>query len=93
MQCFNFFKEKGAFVRSASGTYKVDFPKFAMAMNSLSSVILTLQGNGDHLMVEKVQKENAIISSELQSDLDRLSKKGIPVDLVFEQGVDILGVK
>lgn len=93
MQCFNFFKEKGAFVRSASGTYKVDFPKFAMAMNSLSSVVLTLQGNGDHLMVEKVQKENAIISSELQSDLDRLSKKGIPVDLVFEQGVDILGVK
>lgn len=93
MQCFNFFKEKGAFVRSASGTYKVDFAKFGSAMNSLSNVILTLQGDGNHLLVEKLQKENAIISAELQTDLDRLSKKGIPVDLVFEQGVDILGVK
>jgi hypothetical protein len=93
MQCFNFFKEQGAFVRSTTGTYKVDFSKFATAMNSLSNVILTLQGEGNYLAVEKVQKENAVISPELQADLDRLSKKGIPVDLVFEQGVDVLGVK
>jgi hypothetical protein len=93
MQCFNFFKEKGAFVRSTTGTYKVDFSKFATAMNSLSNVILTLQGEGNYLAVEKVQKENAVVSPELQADLDRLSKKGIPVDLVFEQGVDVLGVK
>lgn len=93
MQCFNFFKEKGAFIRSANGTYKVDFEKFGAAMNSLSSVILTLQGNGDKAAVRELQKNRAVISVELQSDLDRLSKKGIPVDLVFEQGVDVLGVK
>lgn len=93
MQCFNFFKEKGAFVRSSAGTYKVDFLKFESAMNALSGVILTLQGNGDKAAVEKVRKERAVITPELQSDLDRLSKKGIPVDLVFEQGVDVLGVK
>ena len=93
MQCFNFFKEKGAFVRTASGTYKVDFTKFQTAMNDLSNVILTLQGNGDKAAVEKVQKTYAVISSELQADLDRLSKKGIPVDVIFEQGVDVLGVK
>ncbi|MGY0039469.1 hypothetical protein [Pedobacter sp. NJ-S-72] len=93
MQCFNFFKEKGAFVRTANGTYKVDFAKFQTAMNDLSNVILTLQGNGDKSAVEKVQKTYAVISSELQADLDRLSKKGIPVDVIFEQGVDVLGVK
>ncbi|QNK62865.1 Zn-dependent hydrolase [Pedobacter sp. PAMC26386] len=93
MQCFNFFKEKGAFVRTTAGTYKVDFAKFQIAMNELSSLILTLQANGDKAAVEKVQKTNAIISPELQSDLDRLSKKGIPVDVIFEQGVDVLGVK
>lgn len=93
MQCFNFFKEKGAFVRTANGTYKVDFTKFQTAMNDLSNVILTLQGNGDKAAVEKVQKTYAVISPELQADLDRLSKKGIPVDVVFEQGVDVLGVK
>ena len=91
MQCFNYFAQKKAFVRGANGTYKVDFVKFADAMNGLSNMILTLQGNGDKNAVEKARKENALIPVELQSDLDRLSKKGIPVDIVFEQGVDVLG--
>lgn len=93
MQCFNFFKEKGAFIRTDAGTYKVDFDKFAVAMNELSNFIITLQGNGDYNAVAKVQKEKAVIPAELQADLDRLSKKGIPVDIIFEQGVDVLGVK
>jgi len=92
MQCFNFFKEKGAFIRTADGSYQVDYQKFESAMNGLSKIILTLQGNGDKAAVEKVQQQKAMIGAELQSDLDRLSKKGIPVDVVFEQGVDILGV-
>eukprot|EP01132_Coremiostelium_polycephalum_P010183 gene10183-12491_t len=93
MQCFNYFKEKGAFIRTSEGTYKVDFDKFATAMNGLSNLIITLQGNGDYNAVVKVQKEKALIPAELQSDLDKLSKKGIPVDILFEQGADVLGVK
>ena len=93
MQCFNYFKEKGAFERTPQGTYKVNFDKFASTMNDLSAFIITLQGNGDKIAVEKAQKEKANISSELQKDLDRLTRKNIPVDLVFEQGVDVLGVK
>lgn len=93
MQCFNFFKTNGAFVRNSDGTYKVDFSKFEEAMNKLGKLIITLQGNGDKAAVEKTQKEMAVISPELQSDLDKLTQKGIPVDIVFEQGVDVLGVK
>jgi hypothetical protein len=93
MQCFNFFKEKGAFIRTAAGTYKVDYEKFGAAMNELSNLIITLQGNGDYKAAVKVQQENAVIPAELQKDLDRLSTKGIPVDIVFEQGADVLGVK
>ncbi|WP_231491175.1 Zn-dependent hydrolase [Pedobacter sp. Leaf170] len=93
MQCFNYFKEKGAFERSASGAYRVNYEKFATAMNDLSAFIITLQGNGDKTAVAKAQKEKANISTELQSDLDRLMKKNIPVDVVFEQGVDVLGMK
>jgi hypothetical protein len=93
MQCFNFFKAEGAFIRNANGTYKVDFIQFEAAMNKLGGMILMLQGNGDKAAVEKTQKENAVINAELQSDLNKLTKKGIPVDIVFEQGVDILGVK
>lgn len=92
MQCFNFFREKDAFVRSDKGTYKVDYIKFEQAINELSNLILRLQGNGDKAAVEKAQRA-AVISDDLQADLNRLSKKGIPVDIVFEQGVDILGMK
>lgn len=93
MLCFNFFNEKGAFERTSEGRYKVDFEKFEDAMNELSSKILTLQGDGNKSAVEKVQKEMALIHPELKSDLDKLSKKGIPVDVIFEQGVDVLGLK
>lgn len=93
MQCFNFFKENGAFIRNENGTYKVDYTKFGDAMNKLSNLIITLQGNGDRAEVERTQKEKAVIPAELQRDLDRLTKKGIPVDIVFEQGADVLGVK
>jgi len=93
MQCFNYFKEQGAFERTAAGTYRVNFDKFAQAMNGLSKVILTLQGNGDKAAVEKAQNEKGIIGAELQSDLDRLGQKGIPVDIIFDQGVDVLGMK
>lgn len=93
MQCFNFFKEKGAFERSPKGTYKVNFEKFEKAMNELGAFILELQGNGDKVAVAKAQENMGIIKPELQSDLDRLAQKGIPVDVVFEQGVDVLGMK
>ncbi|WP_343530862.1 Zn-dependent hydrolase [Pedobacter sp.] len=93
MQCFNFFQEKGAFERTAQGAYKVNYDKFASAMNELSAAILTLQGNGDKAAVEKAQKERGVIKAELQTDLDKLAQKGIPVDVVFEQGVDVLGMK
>jgi hypothetical protein len=91
MQCFNYFKAKGAFIRTQAGTYQVDYEKFGVAMNALSNMILTLQGNGDKAAVEKAQNENAVVSTELQNDLNRLSKLKIPVDIVFEQGVDVLG--
>lgn len=93
MQCFNYFNEKGAFERAANGTYKVNFDKFETAVNGLSNLILTLQGNGDRVSVEKLQQSKGIIPQSLQADLNRLSKKRIPVDIIFEQGVDVLGVK
>lgn len=93
MLCFNFFNSKGAFERTTEGTYKVNYEKFESAMNELSRMILTLQGNGNKAAVEKVQKEMALIHADLKADLERLGKKGIPVDVIFEQGIDVLGLK
>jgi hypothetical protein len=93
MLAFNFFEEKGAFEKTKDGKYKVSYDKFAIAMNELCNLILTLQGNGDKEGVAKLQAEKGIVKPELQKDLDQLQKKGIPVDIIFEQGADVLGLK
>ncbi len=90
---FNYFKEKGAFTKDAEGTYSVDFEKMQTAMNDLSALILQLQGNGDYDAVVKLMEEKGKIMPELQADLERLSSSGIPVDIVFEQGVEVLGLQ
>lgn len=89
---FNFFKEKGAFTKNADGTYKVNYDKMDEAIRNLSYLILTLQGNGDYDGVVSLVDDKGIISSDLQLDLDKLSKANIPVDVVFEQGIEVLGL-
>ncbi|MGV6832440.1 MAG: dipeptidyl-peptidase 3 family protein [bacterium] len=89
---FNFFKDQGAFSRNEDGTYKVDYENMVKAMEALSNKILTLQGDGDYDGVAQLVAEKGKIQNELQADLDRLIEANIPVDVVFEQGVDILGL-
>jgi len=89
---FNFFKEKGAFIKNENGTYKVNYDKMEEAIRQLSYLILTLQGNGDYDGVVKLVEEKGIISADLQRDLDKLSKANIPVDVIFEQGIEVLGL-
>jgi len=90
---FNYFQEKGAFTKdTTTGTYMVDFDKMQMAMNDLSALILKLQGDGDYEGVIKLMEEKGKIQAELQADLDILGSSGIPVDIVFEQGVEVLGL-
>ncbi len=88
---FNFFKEMGAFERdAATGTYRVHFDKMTEAMNALSEKILRFQGDGDYEGVAAFVAKYAQVEPELQRDLDRLADAGIPVDIVFEQGIAAL---
>jgi hypothetical protein len=88
---FNFFKERGAFSRDdATGTYRVDFDGMADAMRALSELIVTLQGDGNYDGVRELIDTMGAIGPDLQSDLDRLADAGIPVDIVFEQGLDVM---
>ncbi|MCB0683132.1 MAG: hypothetical protein KDC32_19855 [Saprospiraceae bacterium] len=89
---FNYFQEKGAFERLDDGTYRVNYDQLQEAANSLSELILTLQGDGDYEGAANLVAEKAVIGAQLQADLDRLNAKGIPVDVVFEQGVEVLGL-
>jgi len=89
---FNFFADRGAFSRDASGHYRVDMPAMRRAVDDLSSVLLKLQGDGDYDGVAKLNRELGIVRPGLQADLDRLSKASIPVDVVFTQGPSVLGL-
>ncbi len=88
---FNFFKEMGAFSRDqATGTYRADFAKMQEAMNALSERLLRLQGDGDYEAVRAFIEQYGQEGETLRSDLDRLETAGIPVDIVFEQGMAVL---
>lgn len=89
---FNFFKEKGVLSRNEQGVYTINYELMTEAMNQLSELILSIQGDGDYAKVSQLVEEKAKIGAELQGDLDRLAEKGIPVDVVFEQGVEVLGL-
>lgn len=90
---FNFFKEQDAFrYDEATGLYAVDFDKFENAVTELSRMILTLQGDGDYDGVGRLVAEKGLIGDGLQADLDRLAAQNIPVDIIFEQGVEVLGL-
>jgi len=91
---FNFFLEQDAFVRDAdTGRYRVDFKKMEAAMNELSRLLLTLQGDGDYDGAAKLTNEKGVISAQLQADLDRLTEANIPVDITFRQGAEVLGIR
>ncbi len=90
---FNYFEEAGAFERDAeTGTYRVNFDKMKEAMLSLSELILKIQGEGDYAAAGKLIQEEGSIREELQKDLDRIGAAGIPRDIVFEQGPEVLGL-
>lgn len=89
---FNYFAEQGAFSRDASGLYRVEMSKMRDAMNSLSELLLTLQGNGDYEGINQLMATKGDIGPQLAADLARLSKADIPVDIIFNQGKDVLSL-
>lgn len=89
---FNYFAERGAFSRDAEGFYRVEAEQMGSAVDALSDAILTLQGDGDYQAVDAFVARYGVQGEELTADIDRLAEVGIPVDIIFEQGLDVLGL-
>lgn len=93
MMRFYYFQETGAFTRDeTSGTYRVDYEKMKKAMFDLSETILKVQGDGDYTTAKAMLDEKGFIREALQKDLDRIGEAGIPRDIIFEQGPEVLGL-
>lgn len=90
---FNFFQEMGAFsYDETSETYSINFEKVDEAVTALSEKILTLQGDGDYDVVDAFVTQYAVRTPQLEASLEKLSAQSIPVDIVFNQGIEVLGL-
>ncbi|HYE95173.1 MAG TPA: Zn-dependent hydrolase, partial [Rubricoccaceae bacterium] len=90
---FNFFREQGAIEQLPDGTYRVDEDRLRAAADALSNRILTLQGDGDYEAVQAFVQQYGQMSPGLERSLARVAAAGIPVDVVFEQGPEVLGLR
>ena len=92
MMRFNYFEREGAFVRHDNGTYSVDFEKMKEAVITSVKQILVIQGDGDYDAAASLIRDDGFMVEHLQADLDRVNEANIPVDIVFVQGRDVLGL-
>ncbi|GIW56495.1 MAG: hypothetical protein KatS3mg082_2899 [Nitrospiraceae bacterium] len=90
---FNFFQQRGAFQRGADGKYRIDPARFEDATRELAALLLTIQGDGDQAAAQELVETMGKVPLQLQADLARLKQRGIPVDVVFEQGLGVLGLE
>lgn len=90
MMCFNYMEKAGAFSRDAKRQYVIDFEKAKEAMNGWAALILQTQGDGNIEFATKYRAENGGITPALQADLNKINEAGIPRDITFIQGVDVL---
>ncbi|MCK4465823.1 MAG: Zn-dependent hydrolase, partial [Bacteroidales bacterium] len=90
---FYYFQEEGAFTRDEeTNTYRINFDKMKEVINSLAQKIIVIQGNGDYDGAKALVVEKGFIREGLQSDLDRISEAGIPRDIRFHQGIEVIGL-
>ncbi len=90
---FNYFRDQQAFVfDEATGTYSIDFDRAQEAVAGLSEKLLRLQGDGDYDGTAAYWSEAGVIGPGLQAALDRLGERSIPVDIIYRQGLEVLGL-
>ncbi len=90
---FNYFLENGAFnYDKTTGLYSVNLEKMKKAVADLSGLIIKIQGDGDYQKANDLIASKGFMPKQLISALDRVAKAGIPRDIVFEQGPEVLGL-
>jgi hypothetical protein len=90
---FNYLKEKGAFTKSEeTGKYSINFEKMKEGITELVREIIIMQGDGNKALAKEWIDTMSKVTPELQSDLDKIANAGIPKDIIFKQGKNILGL-
>jgi len=82
--------EQGAMKRSSDGIYFVVPDKMKFASDSLSRLIIQIQGDGDYKKAGKIMDKYMVMTDVLKKDLKKLDKENIPVDIAWVQSSDVL---
>ncbi|MBO7133016.1 MAG: Zn-dependent hydrolase [Bacteroidales bacterium] len=93
MMEFAYIKENGGFnFDEATGKYSVNLEKMQEAVKSFVTKVIVLQGDGNKPEVDKWIKEKSVVTEDLQKSLDKIAGAGIPKDIVYKQGAEVLGL-
>jgi hypothetical protein len=92
MLTLKYFADRDAFVHQENGTYLVNFEPMRDAVYSLLADILLVQGDGNYEEAKQWVDADGVMTEQLRKDLEMVNAAGIPVDIVFKQGKDVLGL-
>ena len=93
LMAFNFLRDEGAFAEDqATGAYTIDFDRMKQGLNRLAEKILKFQGDGDYEGVAAFMTAMNTIDDQLEYNLADVGAARIPVDVVFRQGTEVLGI-
>ena len=92
MLSLKYFADNGAFIYQDNGYYKVNLDQMKKAVESLVEKILKVQGDGDYDAAKTWVEGDGVMTESLRRDLEKVNTAGIPVDIVFKQGREVLGL-
>ncbi len=81
---YNYLQEAGAFQRTPSGRYTLDYGKMESALTELTALILKTQATGDHDFAAAFETRYATRSENYAADRMNLGLEGIPADIRLE---------
>lgn len=93
MMCFNYMQDHKAFRRDKEGKYVVDVKNMREALEGWAALVLKTEGDGDYNAAKAYADKNGKVRPDLAKDLKAIEKASIPVDIVYEQGHKVLGLK
>lgn len=62
------------------------------AVTSSVKQVLVIQGDGDYDAAATLIRDDGFMADHLTADLERVNEANIPIDIVFVQGKDVLGL-
>lgn len=89
----NHLLQAGALVQLPTGKYHIVLDKMPEAVAMLAARILQVQGYGDYAQAKAWLATDATLPAHYVAAQQRLTERHIPIDIVFQQGPEVLGLK